>query len=91
MRAAPSSMEYSVWTWRWTNESEPFGVLVVPRVEVVAGGLVAFGEDIAAILGRPGDTARRVGAVSPTRSCASPTSSVRMPRHAAWCARFPTI
>src|SRR5688572_31346401 len=42
MRAAPSSMEYSVWTCRWTNESEPFGVLVVG-----AGGLEAFGEDIA--------------------------------------------
>src|SRR3954447_23097610 len=22
-RAAPSSMEYSVWTWRWTNPSRP--------------------------------------------------------------------
>src|SRR5664280_2357841 len=34
-RAAPSSIEYSVWTWRWTNESsrEPFAgpSLVIPQ------------------------------------------------------------
>src|SRR4051812_23311735 len=43
-REAPSSMEYSVWTWRWTKESwEPFAIVAGHLLASVVQGIADQG------------------------------------------------